>query len=140
MLLPATAVEWDADRRALVLSHEAAHLRRNDCWALLAAESACALFWLNPLVWIAASELRREQEHAADDEVLNAGADPTTYAGHLVALARAGRPPILAAGAISRSQLTGRVEAILDPRRVRRMPTRTMILATVLVHRPVSSL
>jgi TonB family protein len=132
MLLPVSAARWQDERRALVLRHEAAHLRRNDCWALLVAEVACAIFWCNPLVWFAASRLRLEQEHAADDEVLRTGSDPADYAGHLVALAKAGRPPILAAGAISQSQLTARVEAILDSRRLRRMPTRTMIVATVL--------
>ena len=132
MLLPFSAQRWDPGRQSAVLSHEAAHLRRNDCWALLIAEAACAVFWCNPLVWVAASRLRREQEHAADDEVLRNGVDPANYAGHLVALAKATRPPILAAGAITQSQLTARVEAILDPRRFRRMPSRTMILATVL--------
>ena len=41
-------------------------------------------------------------QHGADDAVLNDGTDPATYAGHLVALAKAGRPPLLSAGAISR--------------------------------------
>ena len=132
MLLPFSAARWDDTRRAVVLSHEAAHLRRNDSWALLAAELACGLFWCNPLVWIAASRVRREQEHAADDEVLESGADPAEYAGHLVALAKAGRTPLFATGAINQSQLTARVEAILDPRRFRRMPSRAMIITTVL--------
>jgi TonB family protein len=131
ILLPASAATWGEDRKAVVLSHESAHLRRNDCWALLIAEIACALFWCNPLTWLAAVHLRREQEHAADDDVLNGGADPAAYAGHLVALAKATRTPLLSAGAITRSQLSARVEAILDQRRVRRMPTRTMITATV---------
>jgi beta-lactamase regulating signal transducer with metallopeptidase domain len=107
-LLPLGAMEWQAELRSMVLLHEASHLRRNDCLALLIAEIACALYWCNPLVWFAARELRREQEHAADDEVLAQGVDPATYAGHLVALARSRRAPLLAAGAVCRSDLKGR--------------------------------
>jgi TonB family protein len=128
VLMPECAIDWDPARSALILRHEAAHLRRNDCWMLLVSELACAFYWCNPLVWIAASRLRREQEHAADDEVLNSGADSIAYAAHLVALAKSARAPVLSAGAVTRSHLADRVQAILDARRHRSMPKRTTIL------------
>lgn len=131
ILMPQCATDWDETRAALIFKHEAAHLRRNDCWMLLLSEIACALYWCNPLVWMAASRLRREQEHAADDEVLNSGADSIAYAAHLVALARSARAPLLSAGAVTRSDLASRVEAILDTRRHRSMPNRTAILVIV---------
>jgi TonB family protein len=127
-LLPPSAVDWQDELRRVVLLHEASHLRRNDCWALLIAEIACALYWCNPLVWFAARELRREQEHAADDEVLIQGVDPATYAEHLVALARSQRAPLLAAGAVCHSDLKGRVESILEQGRVRTMLNRRRVL------------
>jgi TonB family protein len=129
MLLPECAGEWSAERRQMVLLHERAHLVRNDSWALLIAEAACALHWPNPLVWFAAARLRCEQEHAADDEVLNSGADPTEYASHLVAIAAENRSPALAAGAVHQSDLGIRVKAILDQRRARTMPTRKTLFA-----------
>jgi TonB family protein len=132
MLLPPSAMQWQEDLRRVVLLHETAHLRRNDCLALLIAEIACALYWCNPLVWYAARELRREQEHAADDEVLAHGIDPATYAGHLVALARSQRAPLLAAGAVCHSDLKGRVESILDEGRVRTMLNRRRVLVAAL--------
>jgi TonB family protein len=129
VLLPMSARAWAPERLRIVLSHEASHLGSKDCWSLLLAEIACIVYWCNPLVWLAASRMRREQEQAADDEVLRAGVDPTAYAGHLVALARAGRTPVLLAGAASRSDLSRRVEAILDRRRCRAMATKkTMFL------------
>jgi TonB family protein len=131
LLLPDTALGWDAERLQVVLLHESGHLRRHDCWALLISEIACALYWCNPLVWFAAAQLRREQEHAADDEVLNGGVSATAYAGHLVAIARTVRAPRLAAGAFGASDLAARIQAILDQRRNRAMVSRNMILAGI---------
>jgi TonB family protein len=131
MLLPDSALTWNHNRRDAILRHETSHLRRYDCWALLIAEVACALYWCNPLVWFDAAQMRKEQEHAADDEVLNTGIDPAEYADHLVAIARAARPPLLAAGAVNRSHLTTRIEAILDGRRNRTMANRRLLLASI---------
>jgi len=131
MLLPATAFDWDTERLRVVMLHESGHLRRHDCWALLISETVRALYWCNPLVWFAAAQLRREQEHAADDEVLNGGVEATAYAGHLVAIARSVRAPMLAAGAFGTSDLTVRIQAILDQRRNRAMISRKMILAGI---------
>ncbi len=128
MLLPESVSEWNDDRLRIVLMHETGHLRRNDCWALLTAEVACALYWCNPLVWFAARQMRREQEHMADDDVIRQGVPAEEYASHLVAIARAGRVPALAAGAVHQSDLSVRVNAILDPRRVRTMATRRMLM------------
>ena len=128
ILIP-TSHEWSDARLSAVLAHEQSHLRRHDCWTLLISEFACALYWCNPLVWYAASQLRREQEHAADDEVLQSGVSPIAYAEHLVGIAREGRRPLLLAGAVHRSDLTYRVEAILDPERNRTIMTKRMLLA-----------
>lgn len=138
VLLPEAGAAWEEERRRVVLLHEESHLRRLDCWALLVSQIACAVYWCNPLVWYAASRLRLEQEHAADDEVLASGIDPGQYAGHLVAIAKtraktgqhsAFSAPVLSVGAVHPSQLTVRVKAILDRRRNRTMANRKMIVA-----------
>jgi TonB family protein len=74
--------------------------------------------------------MRREQEKAADDQVLRKGVDARDYAGDLVALARARHSRLLMPGAVTRSDLSARIEAILDSTRRREMLTRRMAVAT----------
>jgi len=95
------------------------------------AEIAVAIYWINPLIWYAAAQMRREQEHAADDDVLKNGVCATDYAAHLIAIARSNGTPLLAAGAAHRSDLTIRIQAILDPGRVRTMVTRKLVLSGI---------
>lgn len=116
VLLPKSSVTWPRERLMSVLLHEAAHVRRKDCLARLIAVGSCALYWPNPLVWMAARLMRRDAESAADDAVLTAGIRPTHYAEHLVGLARAyGGTSFAALAMAERSMLDARVKAILDP-------------------------
>ncbi|HKP12737.1 MAG TPA: M56 family metallopeptidase, partial [Blastocatellia bacterium] len=131
VLLPADVDDWTDERREVVLLHELAHVRRRDCLTQLIAQLACAIYWFNPLVWVAARRLRVERERACDDEVLDAGAKASDYAGHLLDIARSmGAAPtaLMAAVAIARrSQLEGRLLAILDPRLRRRALSRAAV-------------
>src|SRR5205085_8136106 len=131
ILLPADASDWPGERREVVLLHELAHVKRRDCLTQLMAQAACAVYWLNPLVWLAARRLRIERERACDDQVLDAGAKASDYAGHLLDIARsmgAAPNPLMAAVAIARrSQLEGRLLAILDPR-LRRAVSRASVI------------
>jgi beta-lactamase regulating signal transducer with metallopeptidase domain len=124
VLLPAGSGSWPASRRRAVLLHELAHVARGDYLTQLVSELARALHWWNPLAWIAAGKLRLESEHACDDQVLTAGARASDYAGDLLDIARslhAGRATAPAGLAMARpSELTGRLLAVLDPRRNRR--------------------
>jgi beta-lactamase regulating signal transducer with metallopeptidase domain len=87
ILLPADARGWPGERLRIVLMHELAHVSRGDSLARLAAASACALYWFHPAVWYAARQMRAEQEHACDDLVLAAGAEPHCYARTLLDVA-----------------------------------------------------
>jgi beta-lactamase regulating signal transducer with metallopeptidase domain len=122
--LPAEADAWPDERVTSVLLHELAHVRRRDCLTQLAASTACALYWMNPLAWYAARALRRERERACDDAVLAAGTAGPTYAEHLLDVARAARhvtTPTWSGGVAMahRSELEGRLMAILDDARNR---------------------
>jgi HEAT repeat protein len=120
ILLPRLAAEWDAERRRAVLLHELAHVRRRDCRVQLLAQAVCALYWFNPLVWIAVGQLRLERERACDDEVLQHGAVPSSYAAHLLEIARALRPSVRPSAALAmarHSEIEGRLLAVLAVKR-----------------------
>jgi len=122
ILLPSTAVSWSDDRRRAVLLHELAHIKRGDCRIQALAQAACALYWFNPLVWTAFRALRTERERACDDEVLRTGTLASTYAAHLLEIARDLRPtfgPRTALAMARPSELEGRVLAVLATRRAR---------------------
>ena len=122
VVMPADADTWPAERLRIVLLHELAHVKRRDCLTHMLAQMTCALYWFNPLAWMAARHLRTERERACDDLVLAAGTRGAEYADQLLEIARvmrAGRFPGVMAGAslamAHRSQLEGRLMAILDP-------------------------
>jgi beta-lactamase regulating signal transducer with metallopeptidase domain len=73
VILPAAARDWSDDRARVVLRHELAHIRRGDWAVFMAAEVLRAVYWFNPLVWMACNRVRQDSEHACDDVVLNAG-------------------------------------------------------------------
>jgi beta-lactamase regulating signal transducer with metallopeptidase domain len=142
VLLPADAEHWPFARRRDVMLHELAHVARRDCLTQLVSQAACALYWFDPLVWLAGRALRGERERACDDAVVRAGARPSEYATHLLQVARDLRVPRTASLATvcmaRRSQLSERLLAILDERRNRRTVSRRLavpawLIATLIV-------
>lgn len=117
ILLPANASTWSDERIQLVLVHELSHVVRRDWLTQIVVEAARAVYWINPLFWIASARLRMECERACDDVVLGAGIDGGLYASHLVDLARTFRRGAwLPAPSMARpSTLERRVVAMLDP-------------------------
>jgi TonB family protein len=134
ILLPAGCETWSDERIRIVLSHELAHIRRGD-WALqMATDVVRAIFWYNPLFWLACARLRRESEAACDNAVLEAGVPAADYADHLLQIARTSRRPSPMATLVPmarRSTLEWRIAAMLNHTLIRTRPTRRA-LATVL--------
>jgi len=119
VLLPRDAESWPDDRIRMVLAHELAHIQRHDWVVQVLADAARAIYWFNPVFWLASSRIRRESEHACDDAVVRLGAAGPRYAEELLAMTRALRreerlrTPILAMA--QPSHLEQRLVALLNP-------------------------
>jgi hypothetical protein len=117
VILPANADEWDTERRKIVLMHELAHVKRNDCLIQIVAQVACAIYWFHPAVWYSARRMRAERELACDERVIGAGVNAYDYATHLLEIAttfRSSAGSAIVGVAMARpSQLEGRLCAIL---------------------------
>ena len=132
IILPESALDWDDDRREMVLLHELAHIRRGDIMWHLVAQLAVAVHWFNPFVWAAARSMRADAERAADDLVVGAGATPSDYAAHLLDIVRgspARREPATVVPFAQRSEFEGRLLAILESKGAT-MPTPRASLLT----------
>ncbi len=137
VLLPPDSVQWPEERRRFVLVHEMAHVKRFDALTQLVAQIAIAIFWFDPLIWLAAHRMRVEREHACDDYVIRDGTKPSLYAGELLEMVQSiGLPrheraaPAFAALAMARrSEFEGRMLSILDARQDRATLNRKSALA-----------
>jgi len=141
VLIPRESKTWSNERMRVVLGHELAHVKRNDWLVQVIAETARAIYWFNPLFWIACTQLRRESEHACDDTAMRLGSslgiDGPTYAGHVLDLARtlkhSGQPGTAALAMASPSNLERRLVAMLNPSLNRRATgIRTSVIVVLL--------
>ena len=138
VILPADAEMWPRERLDIVLAHEVAHITRGDWLVQTVAEICKAIYWFNPLFWVACARLRYESERACDDVVMNTGIKSHVYASELLELARSfgrHRQFWLPAPAIAArpSNLERRVRAMLNARLDRGPITRGGRWASVLV-------
>jgi beta-lactamase regulating signal transducer with metallopeptidase domain len=123
VLLPIEAAEWSDAFVSSALRHELGHIRRRDCITRLLADVLCVIYWMNPLVWFAARQMRIAQEQACDDLVLISGAPADEYASQLVDVVRSLQGDrFTARHALAMAQpstLETRVRAIVDEGRDR---------------------
>src|SRR5262245_6821457 len=139
VLLPRDAESWPDDRIRMVLAHELAHIQRHDWVVQVLADAARAIYWFNPIFWLASSRLRRESEHACDDAVIRLGAAGTDYAEELLAMNRSLRSaerlqsPILSMA--QPSHLEQRLVALLNPslNRLAATPWAVVVVAGVAI-------
>jgi HEAT repeat protein/beta-lactamase regulating signal transducer with metallopeptidase domain len=138
VIMPEAADSWSESRLRVVLLHELAHIKRRDCLTHVLGQAACAFHWFNPLAWLAVKRARTERERACDDLVLACGTRGSDYADQLLEMARVLRgdrfPALLGGASLAmahRSQLEGRLIAILDPRLPRSGVSRGRAMAAV---------
>lgn len=77
----------DNEQIKYILAHEQAHLRRRDHWWKLAGYLLLAVYWFNPLVWVAYILFCRDIELACDEKVIKDMSidGKKAYSGALVA-------------------------------------------------------
>ena len=139
VLLPRDAESWPDDRVRMVLAHELSHIQRHDWVVQVLADAARAIYWFNPIFWLASSRIRRESEHACDDAVVRLGATGPEYAGELLEMTRTLRSeellqsPILAMAQPSHLEL--RVVALVNPslNRLAATPWAVLVVAGVAI-------
>jgi len=117
ILLPSGAEAWTAEERSSALFHELSHIKRADFAVMLLVRASLAVFWWNPLCWVAYRELLKEQELACDELVLRAGIRPSSYAASLLAFRRSAgfrwNPSAALLGMLGRLSFQDRLAAIL---------------------------
>lgn len=137
IVLPVAARSWTAECLRSVLLHETAHVRLRDGLMLGLGQLCCAVYWPVPFAWLMLGRLRRECELAADETVLHAGVRASTYAEHLIFVARGFVPRAgTVAMATGQSELSRRVTALLSqvttPKPLSRWHVATGLGATLL--------
>jgi len=137
VILPIHSRTWLEDRIKAVLQHELIHVIRLDWPVRIAARFACAIYWFNPLVWWAKRRLDLEQEMACDEEVLSLGSRASSYACHLLGIARTAvhRPALAVAGLemARRSDLEERIMRILNRSKHRKVGLAVILPAAILI-------
>ncbi|MDH4197088.1 MAG: M56 family metallopeptidase [Candidatus Aminicenantes bacterium] len=140
VLIPAGHREWTDEQRAAALVHELCHVKRADFLALILVRLSLAVFWFNPLCWLALRRLKKEQEKACDELVLRAGLRPSTYAANLLFFKRAAgvRWPASVAlvGIAGRSPFQDRLASILKSTQVFqevKMKTKLMLALSIIL-------
>lgn len=138
VLMPPDVSSWPLNQSWPVLFHELSHIKRWDFMVTLLARLSCALFWFNPLSWMALKRLRREQEKACDEMVLKSGIKPSTYASSLLrikqGLDRGGIHTSAALAMAGGSEISERLTTILDKHfKLKEIKMKTKILLTLAV-------
>ena len=137
LALPPRAATWPYDRRRAVLLHEAIHVARFDWPVRIIARIARAAYWFNPVTWWAVRRLDLEQELACDEEVLSHGGRPSSYACHLLAIARSiSTHPTTAISGLAmarRSHLEERIMTMLNRTNHRKVGSRALFATAILM-------
>lgn len=125
VLIPRSAGNWSAERRRVVLLHELSHIKRYDNLRQSISTLVAIVYWFNPLVWISLRLLRTNRELACDEQVLETGILPSTYATHLLAIIhnlRSTHSELKTVSAMGTTNIEQRVVNILKKRNNRHKP------------------
>jgi hypothetical protein len=135
VVLPACYAEWDAEKLRIVLAHEGSHIRQGDFYLQLLAGLYASLFWFSPLGWWLKRKLSELAETISDRAGLEEAASRSSYAQLLLEFAALPRPTVLGVAMARTSNLSRRIERLLNESSFRRAFAggRRALLAVLLV-------
>ncbi len=79
LLVPPGSSAWNGPRWECILRHERQHAVQQDVKAIWLIRLVSALYWWNPLVYLASRQFHIESEAACDAAVLRQGTSPREY-------------------------------------------------------------
>jgi beta-lactamase regulating signal transducer with metallopeptidase domain len=104
----------DDEELESLLCHECAHVARRDNLVGLFEAVAGAVFWFNPLVWLARRRVASAREEACDERVADAAMPAETYAGALAKLCSTLiAPRVAAVSCMASTHLKERIEHLM---------------------------
>ncbi len=137
IIIPESADNWSDERRRIILLHELSHIKRYDNLRQSIVYLVAIIYWFNPLIWIAVRLLKTSRELACDDQVLETGVLPSTYAAHLLAIIhtlRGVQPEFKTVVAMSTTNMEQRMVHILETKRNHnRLLTKRTFLGILLI-------
>ena len=106
-----------AEEMEAIVAHELCHARHRDNLATAIHMAVEAVFWFHPLVWWLGARLIEERERACDEEVLQGGREPRSYAEGILKICDLYLASRLACVAgVTGGDLKRRIEAIMSHR------------------------
>jgi beta-lactamase regulating signal transducer with metallopeptidase domain len=120
IVLPADYAGWDEEKMRVVLAHEGSHVRQRDFYLQLAAGLYAAVTWFSPLGWWLRRRLSELGEAISDRAGMEAATSPSAYAQMLLEFAALPRPAYTGVAMAHSSNLSERIERLLNDSSFRR--------------------
>lgn len=120
IVLPADYAGWDEEKLRVVLAHEGSHVRQRDFYLQLAAGLYAAVTWFSPLGWWLRRRLSELGEAISDRAGMEAATSPSAYAQMLLEFAALPRPAYTGVAMAHSSNLSERIERLLNDSSFRR--------------------
>lgn len=111
-----SCMETDTRERDYVIAHEQAHLKRKDYWWKPLGYLLLAVYWFNPLCWIAYAYLCRDIEFACDEKVIRDMSfnEKKEYSKTLLSWSTGNRRVRICPLAFGGISVKGRIKSVLD--------------------------
>jgi beta-lactamase regulating signal transducer with metallopeptidase domain len=114
IVLPVDYASWDEEKLRVVLAHECSHVRQRDFYLQLAAGLYAAVTWFSPLGWWLRRRLSELGEAISDRAGMEAATSPSSYAQMLLEFAALPRPAYTGVAMAHSSNLSERIERLLN--------------------------
>jgi uncharacterized coiled-coil protein SlyX/Zn-dependent protease with chaperone function len=114
VILPSAYTSWNMEKLRIVLAHERSHILQGDFYLQLLAGFYAALFWFSPLGWWLKRKLTDLGEALSDHAGQEEAASRVSYVQILLEFAALPRPTLIGVAMASTSNLSPRIERLLN--------------------------